>query len=42
MNAVEAYGGSVIQGLGYYPFGSKEFSDLVPSSLESRPPLQAS
>jgi Zinc dependent phospholipase C len=24
-----AYGGSVIQDLGYYPFGSKEFSDLV-------------
>jgi hypothetical protein len=24
-----AYGGSVIQDLGYYPFGSKEFSELV-------------
>ncbi|HEY6446545.1 MAG TPA: zinc dependent phospholipase C family protein [Acidobacteriaceae bacterium] len=24
-----AYGGSVIQDLGYYPFGSREFSDLV-------------
>src|SRR5690348_1928744 len=24
-----AYGGSVIQDLGYYPFGSHEFSDLV-------------
>ena len=24
-----AYGGSVIQDLGYYPFGSKEFSDMV-------------
>ena len=24
-----AYGGAVIQDLGYYPFGSKEFSDLV-------------
>ena len=24
-----AYGGCVIQDLGYYPFGSKEFSDLV-------------
>lgn len=24
-----AYGGSVIQDLGYYPFGNKEFSDLV-------------
>lgn len=24
-----AYGGSVIQDLGYYPFGSKQFSDLV-------------
>jgi Zinc dependent phospholipase C len=24
-----AYGGAVIQGLGYYPFGSREFSDLV-------------
>jgi len=24
-----AYGGSVIQDLGYYPFGSKDFSDLV-------------
>jgi hypothetical protein len=24
-----AYGGSVIQDLGYYPFGSKKFSDLV-------------
>ena len=24
-----AYGGSVIQDLGYYPFGSVEFSDLV-------------
>jgi Zinc dependent phospholipase C len=24
-----AYGGSVIQDLGYYPFGSKEFSDLL-------------
>ena len=24
-----AYGGSVIQDLGYYPFGSQEFSDLV-------------
>ena len=24
-----AYGGSVIQDLGYYPFGSKEFSDLA-------------
>ena len=24
-----AYGGSVIQDLGYYPFGSKEFSDLT-------------
>ncbi len=24
-----AYGGSVIQDLGYYPFGSAEFSDLV-------------
>jgi hypothetical protein len=24
-----AYGGSVIQDLGYYPFGTKEFSDLV-------------
>lgn len=24
-----AYGGSVIQDLGYYPFGSKEFSNLV-------------
>src|SRR6202020_2900364 len=24
-----AYGGSVIQDLGYYPFGSKYFSDLV-------------
>lgn len=24
-----AYGGSVIQDLGYYPFGSSEFSDLV-------------
>ena len=24
-----AYGGSVIQDLGYYPFGSKRFSDLV-------------
>lgn len=24
-----AYGGSVVQDLGYYPFGSKEFSDLV-------------
>src|SRR5271166_5359184 len=24
-----AYGGGVIQDLGYYPFGSKEFSNLV-------------
>src|ERR1700756_1572584 len=24
-----AYGGAVIQDLGYYPFGSAEFSDLV-------------
>ncbi len=24
-----AYGGSVIQDLGYYPFGNKDFSDLV-------------
>jgi hypothetical protein len=24
-----AYGGAVIQDLGYYPFGSVEFSDLV-------------
>ena len=24
-----AYGGAVIQDLGYYPFGSKEFSNLV-------------
>jgi hypothetical protein len=24
-----AYGGAVVQDLGYYPFGSKEFSDLV-------------
>jgi hypothetical protein len=24
-----AYGGSVIQDLGYYPFGSRQFSDLV-------------
>ena len=24
-----AYGGSVIQDMGYYPFGSKEFSDLL-------------
>ena len=24
-----AYGGAVIQDLGYYPFGSREFSDLV-------------
>src|ERR1035437_7471024 len=24
-----AYGGSVIQDLGYYPFGDKEFSNLV-------------
>lgn len=24
-----AYGGSVIQDLGYYPFGSREFSELV-------------
>src|SRR5690348_16933320 len=24
-----AYGGAVIQDLGYYPFGSKQFSDLV-------------
>ena len=24
-----AYGGAVIQDLGYYPFGSTEFSDLV-------------
>ena len=24
-----AYGGSVIQDLGYYPFGSKKFSELV-------------
>ena len=24
-----AYGGAVIQDLGYYPFGNKEFSDLV-------------
>src|SRR5579863_8157547 len=24
-----AYGGAVIQDLGYYPFGSKEFSDLA-------------
>lgn len=24
-----AYGGAVIQDLGYYPFGSKEFSDMV-------------
>jgi hypothetical protein len=24
-----AYGGAVIQDMGYYPFGSKEFSDLV-------------
>ena len=24
-----AYGGAVIQDLGYYPFGSHEFSDLV-------------
>jgi len=24
-----AYGGAVIQDLGYYPFGSKEFSDLT-------------
>ena len=24
-----AYGGSVIQDMGYYPFGSKEFSNLV-------------
>lgn len=24
-----AYGGSVIQDLGYYPFGSREFSDLL-------------
>src|ERR1700731_1774421 len=24
-----AYGGSVIQDLGYYPFGNREFSDLV-------------
>src|SRR6266498_2509030 len=26
---VYAYGGAVIQDLGYYPFGSREFSDLV-------------
>ena len=25
-----AYGGSVIQDIGYYPFGDKEFSDLLP------------
>src|SRR6202158_3392320 len=24
-----AYGGAVIQDLGYYPFGSRQFSDLV-------------
>src|ERR1700757_4676129 len=24
-----AYGGAVIQDMGYYPFGNKEFSDLV-------------
>ena len=24
-----AYGGAVIQDLGYYPFGSKQFSDLT-------------
>src|SRR5205085_6037080 len=24
-----AYGGSVIQDLGYYPFGNREFSDLL-------------
>src|SRR5437868_13830861 len=24
-----AYGGAVIQDLGYYPFGSKEFSNMV-------------
>ncbi|HEY4354872.1 MAG TPA: hypothetical protein VGN16_03920 [Acidobacteriaceae bacterium] len=24
-----AYGGSVIQDIGYYPFGDKEFSDLL-------------
>ena len=24
-----AYGGAVIQDLGYYPFGNREFSDLV-------------
>jgi hypothetical protein len=24
-----AYGGAVIQDLGYYPFGSREFSNLV-------------
>ena len=24
-----AYGGAVIQDLGYYPFGSKQFSNLV-------------
>ncbi len=24
-----AYGGAVIQDLGYYPFGNKEFSNLV-------------
>ena len=24
-----AYGGTVIQDLGYYPFGSKQFSDLA-------------
>jgi hypothetical protein len=24
-----AYGGSVIQDMGYYPFGNKEFSNLV-------------
>jgi hypothetical protein len=24
-----AYGGAVIQDLGYYPFGSKQFSDLA-------------
>jgi hypothetical protein len=24
-----AHGGAIIQDLGYYPFGSKEFSDLV-------------
>ena len=31
-----AYGGAVIQDLGYYPFGSAEFSNLVLSDMVSR------